>query len=203
MFRFFKKTPKLNDDLFLKICKSLPNKYTFLSHQVQDGILYSVKKQEDNYYKFNLNNDLFEKYEDKTGRYFQIKGIILSYKDKNIPLILRVGYGLLLGYSTPDNSLLNSLESNDFYIDISQLQVEFFDDITPKIITLFSKKELNHLSLNDIYEIELKGNSYYHLKDMTDGDFIAIDRDKNIYVITHDPFEIKKSPDDLLDILTK
>ena len=40
---------------------------------------------------------------------------------------------------------------------------------------------------NDIYGIVLKGKSYYHLRDIEEGNFMVIDEEKNVYTITHNP----------------
>lgn len=202
MFCFFKKKEKFNNETLLKVCSSLPDKYLFLYNQVKDNIILSVKKGDNGYYKFNLDNSLFDKYEQKKGRYYQINKILLSDKEIKTSISLRVGYGILLGYLTPNNVLFNSL-NDSINVDVSNIEIEFFDDIEKDIINLFSKEEYKYISPNDIYEIELKGFSLYHLYDIGDGDFIAIDKNKNVYQVTHDPFEIKILAENLLTILKK
>jgi hypothetical protein len=203
MFSFFKKKNVFNsnmNDIFIKICRSLPDKYSFLYHQVKDGIILSVKKQDAQYNKFVLNNNLLNKYEDKNGRYYAIKRIRLSDRETTKTLLaLRVGYWIILGYSIENDSLLN-LTNDRINIDTSNISIEFFDD-NNIIKDLFSKEELKCITPNDVYEIELNGNLYYHIRDTKDGDFIAIDTNKNVYNITHDPFEIKLLSDSLLNIL--
>ncbi|MEY3451193.1 MAG: hypothetical protein RL711_1019, partial [Bacteroidota bacterium] len=49
--------------------------------------------------------------------------------------------------------------------------------------------------------LDLKGKTYYHLKDIEDGDFLGIDIHKNIYKITHDPFEINLQKNELINVL--
>ncbi len=202
MFNFFRKKEKFNREIFVKICNSLPDKYSFLSNQIKDNIILSVKKENNGYYKFNLDSNLFDKYEDKKGRYYEIKGILLLDEDIKISIILRVGYGILLGYSTKDNVLLSSLNDN-VKVDTSNIKINFFDEIENNIMDLFSQEELKYIATNDIYEIVLNGNLYYHVQDIEDGDFIAIDKDKNVYIIKHDPFEIKILSENLFNILKK
>lgn len=76
------------------------------------------------------------KYEDKKGRYYQIKGILLSDRDTNMAISLRFGYGILLGYSTKDNILFNSL-NGDVNVDVSSIEIEFFDDLEEYPMNLF------------------------------------------------------------------
>ena len=51
----------------------------------------------------------------------------------------------------------------------------------------------------------LEGKTYYHLMDLADGDgdFIGMDLKKRVYLITHDPFEIKLLDKPLREILEK
>lgn len=200
MFNFFKKKNTFNKDLFIKICISLSEKYSFLSNQVKEGIIVNVKKQDNQYYKFVLDTDLINKYENQTGRYFAIKKIMLSNMDtaQNTFLTLKVGYGVLLGYSIEDESFINySLDKIN--VDVSKINIEFFDN--NDIEDQFSEEELANINLNDIYAVELNDKLYYHIKDIEDGDFIAIDSDKRVFKITHDPFEIKLLSKSLLDVL--
>lgn len=202
MFMFFKRRKKFNNKIFLKICGSLPAKYLYLYDQVKDNIILSVNKADNGYYKFNLDCNLFDKYEQKRGRYYQINGIMLSDMQIQMTISLRVGYGILLGYLTPNNVLLNSLNDN-VNVDVSNIEIEFFDEIEKDIINLLSKEEHKYITPNDIYEIELKDYTLYHLYDIGDGDFIAIDKNKKIYKVTHDPLEIEVLSENLLDILKK
>ena len=49
---------------------------------------------------------------------------------------------------------------------------------------------------NDLYEIEIQGIHLLHLRDLDDGDFVAIDKEKSIYKVTHSP--VKLVPLDIL-----
>lgn len=202
MFSFFKRKTKFNKEIFESICSLLPDKYMFLSNQVKENIILSVKKENDGYYKFNLDNSLFDKYEDKHGRYYEIKGIFLLYKNIRMPIALRVGYGILLGYSVKDNNLLSSL-SCDVSIDVSNIEIKFFDNVDKRIIDLFSDEELKYITPNEIYEIWLNGKMFYHLQDIEDGDFIAIDESEKVYMIRHNPLNREMLSDNLLDVLKK
>ncbi len=63
-------------------------------------------------------------------------------------------------------------------------------------------EERKNINIGDIYITRLDGKDYYHLKELEDGDFIAIDTSNHIFEITHDPFEIKNLDRQLLiDIL--
>ena len=66
---------------------------------------------------------------------------------------------------------------------------------------VFSRMELDLLNPSEVYEVELDGKTYYHIQDLEDGDFIATDKEKRVYSITHDPFEVTLLSEDLLGYL--
>jgi hypothetical protein len=209
MLNFFRKTHNksfnVQIELVLKICQSLPEKFSNLRKQIQEGIIRDIKileKPFPNYHKFVLDVNVLNKYEDKKGRSFQVKGIVVWDKSLQnfVPVNIIVAYGLILGYSTPQASELN-LDLDK--IKITSMSLEFFgENVFDRLKPILSKEELKWVNPSDVYEIELKNTTYYHIKDLDDGDFVAIDIDKNIFKITHDPFEIKKTEENLTDILS-
>ncbi|MFB6456298.1 hypothetical protein ACE38W_13580 [Chitinophaga sp. Hz27] len=42
----------------------------------------------------------------------------------------------------------------------------------------------------DVYEVELDGKVYFHVREIEDGDFVGIDLQGIFYKITSDPYEI-------------
>ncbi|KOP39612.1 hypothetical protein DBB36_14455 [Flavobacterium sp. WLB] len=197
MFNFFKskKSIHLNgweNELLENIFKALGNDYLRFEKQIAEGIIESVRfdKKSQDYISFKLNISLLNKYEKKNEQLFVVKGVKvfdkISSQYKSFDIF--IGYGLVLGYSVQDifkfdpdiNQIKTELVYNFFY------ENEDFD----KIKFLFTEEELKFLNASDIYEVSLNDKIYYHLKDLEDGDFLGIDISGNIFVITHDPFEI-------------
>ena len=130
------------------------------------------------------------RFEDKADRSFIIKKVFVF--DKGIgqyaEINFVVGYGILLGYSMPD-VLVTQPDPNNIKVD--SFQIEYFgEDEFENIKSIFSVSELKLIDPVDVYEVELDGKIYYHIKELGDGDFIGIDKEKNIYKITHDPYEV-------------
>ena len=202
IFNWFRKKDnysKNTNNILIKICRSLPQAFQFLYKQMAEGIVVSVQKQATQY-KFVLDTDCLNKYEDKKGRYFSINNIRIICDNENEGIFnLRVGYGIALGYSINKNDILN-FPVDRIKVDTSHILIQYYDE-NPSYKKFFTKEELQYIAPNDIYEIELKGNKYYHIKDTEDGDFIAVDLDKKVYQITHAPFEIKWLSDNLLAFL--
>lgn len=66
---------------------------------------------------------------------------------------------------------------------------------------LFNEEELSLIDPIDVYEVELEGKIYYHVRELEDGDFIGIDDEKNVYKLTHDPYEITLLNKSLVEVL--
>jgi hypothetical protein len=204
MFNFLKKEDKYFNDVKLlveKIFSLLPAKFLNIKKQLDDKILIGYKKQSNNYTKFILRTDVLNKYEDKKGNYFEINGIkvfdktLQNFTDIN----LEIGYGILIGISTPG---IKKLDPDVSQIDVSNFRIKGFENYEyEKVKSLLDPDDLKLISPNDVYELELDGGIYYHLKDLEDGDFLGIDNLKKIYKITHDPYKITEVYDKLSELI--
>lgn len=57
------------------------------------------------------------------------------------------------------------------------------------IIRDVPEQGLNKLELDDTFEIELNGETYYTLIDMEDGNYIALDNNRKVFRLHHDSYE--------------
>ena len=205
---FFKKKGRsqLNDwevDLMLNTFKLLGNNYKKFEVQITRGIIKSVRlyKQFPNYLSFGLNVKLLNEYEKKLENYFEIKGLsVFDITSKSfIPFSIECDNGLVLGYTmlTPKNFMPDLKKINV----TNHIKIKKGEDEFNKIKFLFSKEELALINPSEVYELDLEGKTYYHLIDIEDGNFLGIDIHKNIYKITHDPFEINLQKNELLNLL--
>lgn len=205
---FFKKKSRsqLNDwevDLMLNTFKLLGNDYYMFEKQVENGIIKAVRfyKHLPNYVSFRLHVKLLNKYEKKLESSFEIRGLSVFDKTSNsfISYSIDCGYGLNFGYTmlTPKNFMpdLNKINVTN-HIKIQKGEDEF-----NKIKHIFTNEEILRLNKSEVYEVILDKKTYYHIKDFEDGDFLGIDINKNIYKITHDPFDINLLSGKLKDIL--
>lgn len=191
-------------ELLLNVFNALPGNFDYIINQINEGLIKGIRKL-DNPIK-NLNKVLFDvkilnKYENKKIGFFSIKGvkafdlITQSY----VEIVIYISSNILLGYAIPKAVKVN--------LDVSKIKVDNFrmqqmeNDDYDKIKPLFKKAELELINPNEVYEVQLNGKTYYHLEDLEDGDFIGVDIGKNLYKITHDPFEITLLKADLSEIL--
>ncbi|MFB6456297.1 hypothetical protein ACE38W_13575 [Chitinophaga sp. Hz27] len=170
----------------------LPDDFAYLAKQVNDGLLVRISRKSTvrpNYIGFSYG-DVVRKYERKSDNGFLIKGtkVYDTLSNEYIEFNIVVGYGLVLGYFTPNN---DKFKLDVDKIDLSDTRILYdknsdFDKIKKHL----TKDQQKQISPDDVYPIELEGTTYYHLKDLEDGDFVGMDEEGNAYQVTHDPYQI-------------
>ncbi len=194
MFKLFNKKNETDfenkKELIAKIFSLLPDKFINIKNQIEEGIFTGIKRERSKYIKFSFRTDILNKYEDKLGKCFEIRGVKVF--DKNIQnyteVHLAIVYGIFFGYSIPNIKELNPDISK---IDTTRYWIKNFENIEYESIKKYLvKEELELINPNDVYEIELDGILYYHLKDIGDGDFVGMDEIGKLFKITHDPFQV-------------
>jgi hypothetical protein len=209
MFGLFKRTnvESWEAEMLRALFNLLNEDYEYLKKQIEDGLLKRVLINNSgiiNYVGFSFNPHISRKYENNLGRFFVMEGIqIFNLKTNDYtPIQIYISYGLVCGYSTPIAKKflpdIDRIEIRDFTIKYLDENNESYEKIKVK----FTNKELAFINPSDVYEVILKGKKYYHLKNLEDGDFLAIDENINIYEIKHDPFEIIELKDSLINALS-
>lgn len=188
MFSFLKKKPKLDiSNVIKELAKTLPSKYDSIIKQIEEGIVIGFFIEEDAYIKFKLDSSVISRFEDPMGRYYSISGFQLEWDDgSRTCFAIRIGYGLVLGIELSDRSVIFK-HQNQPRVILMSLRITYFDSLENSFI---SPSEAKIFSPNDLYEIEIQGVHLLHLRDLDDGDFVAIDRKQSIYKVTHSPVEL-------------
>jgi hypothetical protein len=202
MFGLFKKTSwtieKEVKQFFQKLFVQLPSEFQFLQEHLQKGLYRR--------YTFNKSNNYFIGFDpaqsDKSmvkGKNFQIANIKVIAEGQQYPLGLTIYEGLLVGFDTPKN--IKDFKTYEFDTSsVTKAKSKFA--VEGKIERLVKGLHSEKLDLNDLSEMEVDGKSYYQIKDLEDGNYIAIDSKGQVFGLTHDPFEIKllnKSVKDFVD----
>lgn len=188
MFSFFRKRPRLNVlNIIRELATIIPSKYDSIIRQVEEGIVVGFFLEGDAYIKFKLDPSVISRFEDPIGRYYSISGFQLEWGDgSRTCFAIRIGYGLVLGIELSDPSVIFR-HQNQTRIILTSLRITYFDSLEN---TFLSPSEANIFSPNDLYEIEIQGIHLLHLRDLDDGDFVAIDKEKSIYKVTHSPVKL-------------
>jgi hypothetical protein len=88
-------------------------------------------------------------------------------------------------------------------VDVVNLQFKPFQS-EDKIKYKAALKDLkSHLELDNGFEIEHSSNTYYVIKDLEDGNYIAIDKKGKVYGLFHDPFIVEQISSDLATFIAK
>lgn len=185
MFSFLKKKTKLDiSNVIKELVKTLPSKYDSIIKQIEEGIVIGSFIEEDAYVKFKLDPSVISRFEDPIGRYYSISGFQLEWGDgSRTCCAIRIGYGLVLGIELSDRSVIFK-HQNQTRIILTSLSITYFDSMENAFL---SPSEAEIFIPNDLYEIEIQGAHLLHLRDLEDGDFVAIDKEKSIYKVTHSP----------------
>lgn len=194
MFGLFsrKKVEKWEGELLTLIFDQLPNCEKY-KKQVENGLLKKVLINSDatsTTVNFFYDAKVVGEYENLKAPHYLVEGIQvfnqLSGTFWNCDVL--IASGMVAGYKiTGKGKFLPDLTKVDVKkANFKPLGIADFN----KISHLFSSEELALINPSEVYSVKLKGKVYYHLVDLSDGDFIGIDSDKRIYKIHHDPFEI-------------
>ncbi|RKE56663.1 hypothetical protein [Sphingobacterium detergens] len=135
----------------------------------------------------------YKEFENELIEDFKVEGLIIGdlYKMRDVEVVLYFSDNIFIGYST--NLQVGSFQFNCQKIDISKARKKFWGDEGSSIVKRFlTKKELKSINIGDIYISNINGKDYYHLKELEDGDFLGFDQVGNFFILTHDPFEIRK-----------
>lgn len=208
MFGFFKNN-RVKDweiKLLRNLFSQLPFDASHFIHQIDDGLLKNRLLDNEvwkNYVGFSYQPGISKKYENRKASAYLLKGIKVYDKLSGIFIdfwVFAAG-DLLCGYSTPTHA---HFDLDPDRIEVGTLLKQTFgDDEFKSIARIFTKEEKKLINPSEVYEVVLDGKSFYHLMDIGDGDFIAVDIDKNVYQITHDPYEITLLAEGLVDVLSR
>ena len=190
-------------ELLRTVIKQLPSQCINLINQIDDKLLKSVllnKSDIAGYVAFTYNWDILKKY-DKPNEYdYKFTNInIFDIKSFNyVQYEIYVSSGTISGYS------LGKINKNniDFSkIDISNLKKVLLGNIDyNRILPKLNDEEIKIMNPSAIYLVFVNNKEYFHIKDLEDGNFIGIDENKVVYLITHDPIEIKMLNKNIVEI---
>jgi hypothetical protein len=196
MFGLFKRTKieaweiELLKNIFSKIPEDIGKR---IYRQVESGLLRDVSIRSGgipNYVGFKYNPSLYYDFYDAKGKNYKLSNILVkdSFSAEYLPITIYIGYEMINGYSIDKNVSKYKFDVND--VNIGSMHKVYIGEYNTLILSLLTKQERDVINESDIYETTLNNKDYYHLKELEDGDFVGIDKNNNIYKITHDPFEI-------------
>jgi hypothetical protein len=197
MFGLFRRKKVLGWEMELlkNTLQKLPSEYRQFERQIAEGLfsgrVFVGGSDIAGYVSLGYNPEVKKKFDSKKEPGYKLTNIrVLDLKSNQyIQYTIYISSGTINGYSLTGTDKF-VIDPNN--IDVTAFRKEYY--INPdykKIEILLTNKEKKIIISDDVYEVVLNNKTYFHVKDLEDGDFIGIDYDKNIYEITHDPLEIK------------
>ncbi len=193
----FPRRPEAKTLDFLVAClKKLPSDiYGVYVSQLAEGIVRYVGDSEfdnpsfRNYVSFTYNPKISVKYQDWNGRFWLVRGITVENRNQTEKTKVSIffSHGLVCGYTFESG---RDFDPDPGTIDVSNTTQEFVDSPDPIVKSLLSSRDQELINWSDVYEVEVEGKTYFHLRDIGDGDFIGIDENSRFYEIRHDPIEV-------------
>lgn len=194
MFGLFKKTTwKIEGKVlafFRQVFTQLPTDFQFLADGLDKGLYrrFSVNHaMKGHFYTIGFDPSQSDKSMSK-GKQFELENIIIKQDGQEYQLNITIHEGLWIGFEIEKNIL----DFNNFQIDLSSFKTsksKFAADT--KIEKLLSGLICEQLDLTDLGEFDIDGKTYYQIKDLEDGNYIAIDNKGQVFGLMHDPYKIK------------
>ena len=194
MFGLFKRTSwKIEGkahDFFRQIFTQLPPDFQFLMNGLDNGL----------YKRFSINHSLkwnsytigFDpRQSDKSinkGKQFELENIIINQNEQSFPLNITIYDGLWIAFEIQKNIL----DFESFQVDLSSIKIsksKFATDT--KIEKLVSGLTSEQLDFANLIEFEIEGKYYFQIKDLEDGNYIAINNKGQVFGLIHDPYKIE------------
>lgn len=194
MFGLFKKTSwKIEGktfDFFKQIFEKLPIDFQFLTEGLDKGLYrrFSVNHAlKGNFYTISFDPSISDKSITK-GKQFELESIIIKQGGEAYQLNITIHDGLWIGFEIEKNIL----DFNNFQIDMTSFKKnksKFSADT--KIEKLVSGLICNQLDFTNLGEYDIDGKTYYQIKDLENGNYIAIDHKGQVFGLINDPYKIE------------
>lgn len=194
MFGLYKKTSwKIEGkafDFFRQVFLQLPAEFKFLADGLDKGLYRRISvnhSMKGDFYSIGFDPSQSDNSMTK-GKHFELENILIKQDGQAYPLNITIYEGLWIGFEIEKNIL----DFNNFQIDISlfkKSKSKLTSDT--KIEKLLSGLTCEKLELTNLGEFDVDGKTYYQIKDLEDGNYLAIDNKGQVFGLLHDPYKIE------------
>ncbi|WP_413998193.1 hypothetical protein ACMDB5_10410 [Flavobacterium sp. W1B] len=194
MFGLFKKTSWKIDgkalDFFRQVFSQLPAEFKFLVDGLDKGLYrrFSVNHaMKGNFYSIGFAPSQSDKSMTK-GKHFELENIVIKQGGQAYPLNITIHEGLWIGFEFEKNIM----DFDNFQVDMSSFKKsksKFSADT--QIEKLVSGLTCDQLDLTNLGEFDFDGKTFYQIKDLEDGNYIAINNKGQVFGLIHDPYKIE------------
>lgn len=207
MFGLFKRTKikKWELDLLREVLNKLDiDGSKDLLNQIDSNLIRGVLTNISDikgYVAFTYNFEIVKKFENLKEKDYKIENVLVfdELSASFLDYTIYVSTGTISGYAINSNRKIKINPKNVRCLNAKKTYINNIDyDNLKKILT---SNEIELINSSEVYLIEVNNKEFYKIKDIGDGDFIGIDKDKEMYKITHNPLEIKKIEGSLENII--
>lgn len=201
MFNFLKKKQNKNIkdwelQLLKSIVKRLPPKYEFLTNQISfEFILGSVPNDllKDGWKRILCDENLYNSFKNNKINYRLIGIKVFDLKtNSNKDIELDLYEGVIIGYRITESNCEFDLNR----IDIRNLYERSYENKDREALCLIlgtiPQKIVPLFELENTFKISIHEGDFYVIKNLEDGNYVAIDNSSAVYGLIHDPFEVEK-----------
>ncbi|WP_395377283.1 hypothetical protein [Marinicella sp. W31] len=209
MFSLFKKKLIRKEDYsFLEsVVGALPANYAFLKEQVNDEFILDKKPNplgDKGTYTLTLNANYESKYSDKSfPQLLILKDIQVWNRKKMIYEMVEIHLleGMIAGFF---------LDTDYKDLDLSKIEVQLLKEKTFKnedkelvkeILGEIDDETASILDINSSFKIEIEEGDFYTLKELGDGNYLAMNQAGMIYGLFHDPYDVDLIFDSVRDFI--
>lgn len=192
MFDLFKRRRKLEEvtGFLTTILEKLPQEDPRLRAQLEAGIIRGIGVTKSRF-EFCHNRKVARRYESIESSSYSIEGIRVRdhLTSDFVPVELHIAFGLITGYSVK----ARNFDLDPSVMDVSNARKKFRINTDFEFVKKNLKPcEWSLLDPDDVYRVAVEGKDVIHLMDVGQDDFMAMDREGALLIITHNPVEYIK-----------
>ncbi len=133
----------------------------------------------------------------KRGQNFKISGISVFSKQNNnfvdVELLVKDNFVSAIKTSN-DNFQISAFDITKINVEkVTKIPFEFPPDDIDIFYNSLDKDIQERLNLNEIFDIDFNGKTYYVFYDLEDGNYLAVDKNQKVYSLVHDAKPMAKT----------
>jgi hypothetical protein len=190
LFSFFRKKTRRDEvhrfnEMLIAVLEKLPNDYSIYLQQIKEGILRDVfpgTGYAGGHFGFSYQREVIKKYERKGEKDYSIAGIKIWNEKTNKDIQLEVFFscGVIAGVSADDEYILSDLDFTKINIDFMKVKEKTLDETMKRELLSFGMQSFHE---SEVFEVTVEDRRMLHVRDLSDGDFLAIE-DGDFYLVS-------------------
>lgn len=187
MFGFLKKKNKkaVTEQLLIAIFEKLPGEYRRYLQQLNEGVIRDVSCDSSSAperISILFNTVISKRYDDEKLRGTDIEGIYFKDLNSNTLVEIKVYLysGLVSGIDCEKSLQKCNIDFSSISVDHAKIKHDKVDDAMQARLSGFGITNFND---SEIYETSSDGVAFIHLRDLDDGDFLAVN-EQGFYIVS-------------------